>query len=88
MEKILSETELMKFKNDQLSNANSELTSDNLKLNRRIEDICYRFLELMDRRSEDIGKFFELFRSGCDLTTLSCHQTTVVRSQLNVLKKH
>lgn len=49
LKKVLFEAELLKFKNCQLAN-------DNMELNKKIEQVGFRFFGLMDRRSEEVGE--------------------------------
>lgn len=49
LKKVLQEAELLKFKNCQLVN-------ESMELNKKIEQVCFRFFGLMDRRSEEVGE--------------------------------
>lgn len=47
LKRVLQEAELEKFKNIQLS-------SENIELNKKIEEVCHRFLRLLDRRNDEV----------------------------------
>ncbi|CRK92924.1 CLUMA_CG006673, isoform A [Clunio marinus] len=52
VKKLLKEVEIEKFRNIQL-------TEENLRLNKKVEHLCFRFLSLMDRRVEERMKLEE-----------------------------
>lgn len=54
---ILQEAEIHSFKNVQLQN-------ENKSLNEKIESVCFRFLRLMDRRSEEVGKKLKILETN------------------------
>lgn len=86
LKKVLSETELLKFKFEQLSAENSNLNAEKLKLNRKIEEICFRFLDLIDRRSDEVGEFKENFKVEQSFTTRT-FQRANIKAQLDVLQQ-
>lgn len=50
LKRVLQEAELEKFKNIQLS-------SENIELNKKVEEVCYRFLRLLDKRNEEVRQY-------------------------------
>ena len=50
---IIGEAEILRFKNEQI-------TTENLELNRTIEKICIKYLNLIDRRFEEVTLFKHL----------------------------
>ena len=47
LNQVIGEAEILKFKNEQI-------TTENMELNKTIEQICIKYLNLIDRRSDEV----------------------------------
>lgn len=86
LKKVLREAEMKNF-------VNVQLTDKNRQLNEKMEQVCYRFFDLMDRRSEEVRNRFQFLLDISRKTflfslfsyQLSIHKSLIEELQLKLM---